>query len=227
MKILQADDHKLFREGVGSLLRSMDSEIEILQSEDYESTERMIDQHPDCDIVLLDLHMPGMNGLNGLRRLVTKFPSKPVIVLSASEHRLDVEYALKIGAAGFVSKSSPTDVLWSAIGLVMAGGIYSPLTSHSGLTGETSASPGHAHGLSQAGACVRSLTRRQLEILKAVATGASNSDIADLLNLSESTVKGHLNAILRILEVDNRVQAINRAYDLGMLPEHYARQSQH
>lgn len=215
MKILQADDHKLFREGVSSLLRSIDENIEILESENFETTEKAITQHPDFDVVLLDLHMPGMNGLSGLRKLVAKYPATPLLVLSASEHRLDVEHALKIGAAGFVPKSSPTDLLWSAINLVLAGGIYSPLNSHSAAADSLPRVAG------------RMLTRRQQEVLEAVATGASNSDIALSLSLSESTVKGHLNAILRLLEVDNRVQAINRALDLGMLPDHYARKIHH
>ncbi len=215
MKILQADDHNLFREGVASLLRRIDNTVEIVESDSFDSTERMIEQHPDCDIVLLDLHMPGMNGLNGLRRLVSKFPATPMVVLSASEQPLDVEHALKIGAAGFVPKSSPTDILVAAIRQVMAGGIYSPLNSPDGLADK------------RRGTADQRLTRRQQEILEAVATGASNSNIAASLSLSESTVKGHLNAILRILKVDNRVQAINRAHDLGMLPDHYARQNHH
>lgn len=211
MKIIQADDHKLFREGVSSLLNRIDDNIETLECEDFESTEKMIEQHPDCDIVLIDLDMPGMRGLNGLRELVTRYPALPVMVLSASEDRLDVDHALKIGAAGFVPKSSPTDILWSAIRLVMAGGIYSPPT------------PQHALTSGRAMSGQQRITPRQTEILESVANGLSNNAIAQSLSLSESTVKGHLNAILKVLEVDNRIQAINRAYDLGILTRHHSR----
>jgi len=211
VKIIQADDHKLFREGVSSLLNRIDDNIETLECEDFESTEKMIEQHPDCDIVLIDLDMPGMRGLNGLRELVTRYPALPVMVLSASEDRLDVDHALKIGAAGFVPKSSPTDILWSAIRLVMAGGIYSPPT------------PQHALTSGRAMSGQQRITPRQTEILESVANGLSNNAIAQSLSLSESTVKGHLNAILKVLEVDNRIQAINRAYDLGILTRHHSR----
>lgn len=211
MKIIQADDHKLFREGVSSLLNRIDDNIETLQCEDFESTEKMLEQHSDCDIVLIDLDMPGMHGLNGLREIVTRYPAIPVMVLSASDDPLDIDHALKIGAAGFVSKSSPTDILWSAIRLVLAGGIYSP--------------PVLQHGLGTEGTRLgqQRITPRQREILESVANGLSNNAIACALNLSESTVKGHLNAILKILNVDNRVQAINRAYDLGILTRHHSR----
>lgn len=207
MKILQADDHKLFRSGVNLLLRSIDNSIEMLESEDFNSTEQILNQHPECDLVLLDLDMPGMNGINGVRHLVEQFPAIPLIILSASEQRLDIEYAKEVGAAGFVPKSSPPDVLCSAIRLVMAGGMYFPPATSNAITA------GRSKYYSSR------ITPRQTQILEAVADGLSNSAIASLLKLSESTVKGHINSIMRILEVDNRVQAINRAYALGVLRE--------
>ena len=209
MKILQADDHALFRDGVKSLLRSRASDITILESRDFESTKVLIDENPDCDVVLLDIEMPGMHGLDGLKRLVQHFPGIPVIVLTASEHRLQVQQALKFGAAGFVPKSSPTDILWSAIRLVVAGGIYAPRCT-----------PDQSSPIRKPSDTPRGLTPRQIEILECVSEGLSNKATALRLSLSESTIKGHMRAILQILRVDNRVQAINRAREIGILSLH-------
>lgn len=205
MKVLQADDHELFRDGIRYLLEGLcDEPLQIVESDDFDGTFEQLRSHPDLDLVLLDLDMPGMLGMVGLRKLVDRFPSVPIVVLSASTQVCDIESSLDIGAAGFVPKSSPSDVLLSALRLVLGGGIYAPRTSARPASGSGTPPP--------------KLTRRQLEILSCIAEGMPNKVIASKLFLSESTVKGHVGALLQALNAGNRVQAINRAREIGQLP---------
>ena len=202
MKILQADDHELFRDGIRYLLKRLDENVDTVASGDFSDTATAINDNPDLDLVLLDLDMPGMNGLDGLKRIVQTYPSLPIVVLSASDNPGDIDYALEIGAAGFVPKSSPADIMLSALKLVLAGGIYAPRINRS----------------KAPKSCERnSLTERQIQILNGIAQGLSNKGIAEKLFLSESTVKGHIRIILQILHVENRVQAINKARQLGVI----------
>ena len=207
MKVLQADDHELFRDGVRYILEGLSDEpLQIVESDDFDGTFEQLRSHQDLDLVLLDLNMPGMLGMVGLRKLVDRFPSVPIVVLSASTQACDIESSLDIGAAGFVPKSSPSDVLLSALRLVLGGGIYAPRTSGRLASGSGVVTP------------PPKLTRRQLEILSCIAEGMPNKVIASKLFLSESTVKGHVRSLLQALNAGNRVQAINRARETGQLP---------
>lgn len=206
MKILQADDHELFRDGIRYILaRLNEEEPQIVESHDYQSTVLQLRDNPDLDLVLLDLDMPGMQGTAGLRKITERFPTIPIVVLSGSERALDIDTSLDYGASGFVPKSSPSEVLLAALKLVLAGGIYAPRTTRAPIS--TDESPDSAS----------LLTRRQMEILSCIAEGMSNKAIAKRLFLSESTIKGHVRGLLQALEVGNRVQAINKARELGHL----------
>lgn len=206
MKILQADDHPLFRDGIRHLLAELsDERIDVVESFDFASTIQRLEENDDIDLVLLDLGMPGMETTRGLRRLVEMFPSIPFVVLSASDRAQDIDSSLAFGAAGFVPKSSPSRILLAALKLVLEGGTYAPRTGRragtAGWPNESAIVP----------------TRRQLEILRCIAEGMPNKAIARQLCLAESTIKGHVGGLLQILDVDNRVQAINKARELGYL----------
>lgn len=206
MKILQADDHELFRDGVRYILARLDKDKPlIVESHDYQSTILKLRDNPDLDLVLLDLDMPGMQGTEGLRKITERFPTIPVVVLSGSERAHDIDESLDYGASGFVPKSSPSEVLLAALKLVLAGGIYAPRAVRTQIPTEESRGSG------------RPLTRRQMEILSCIAEGMSNKVIAKRLFLSESTIKGHVRGLLQVLGVGNRVQAINKARELGHL----------
>lgn len=207
MKILQADDHALFRDGVRYILARLCAEPpEILESADFRGTLDQMSHHRDLDLVLLDLRMPGMQGMLGLTRLVERFPAASIVILSASESQADIEASLDAGAVGFVPKSSPSSVLLAALNLVLAGGVYAPRSTVRHLRPERVRNGLSAHP-----------TTRQHEIVSCIAEGMSNKAIANQLFLAESTIKGHVRGLLQVLDARNRVQAINKARELGFL----------
>ena len=201
MKILVADDHALFREGLGYVLRGLGEPVETLHAHDGAAALELAEAHPDLDLVLLDLAMPGIDGLAGLRLLRARYPAMPVVILSGSEEPADVRLALDAGALGFISKSSSADVMLSALRLVLSGGLYVPpsyLERTQGMAVPIAASSVDSLGL----------TPRQLDVLRLLGRGHSNKEIARILELAEGTVKLHISAILRTLGVHNRTRAV-------------------
>jgi DNA-binding NarL/FixJ family response regulator len=159
----------------------------------------------EVDLALLDLYMPGMSGVDGVIRFRAAFPEIPLVVLSASELAEDIHRLLAAGALGYVTKSSPSEVILGALRLVLAGGVYIPpsvLEQHSGGDSDPSR-PGP-------------LTARQVEVLRELAKGQSNKQIAKALEVTEGTVKIHLAAIFRILKVNNRTEAVLVAQKMGL-----------
>lgn len=197
MKVLVADDHSLFREGLQHVLAEFDDTLEILQEADCKGALDTAAAHPDLDLVLLDLNMPGMNGLDALERFCSRFPALPVVILSASKRRADMRRALDLGAMGFVPKDVTGRQMIQALQLVLAGSVYVPpaLVRNPG--------PKQAQ-----------LTERQSEVLKLLVQGQSNKEIARDLDLAEATVKMHITAIMKLLQVSNRTQAVLAAQRL-------------
>lgn len=196
MKAILADDHALFRDGFALLLKQLDAKAEVLEASSFDEAVQQAEQHPDADLLLLDLLMPGMNGVESVHQVLDRHPGMPVVILSASESRPQVEALLEAGVAGFIPKSSSSQVMFSAIGLVLSGGVYIPpqLLGAGGTT------------VSDDSVLAR-LTDRQREVLRLVADGRTNKQICRELDLSEGTVKVHLNAIYRVLGVANRTEA--------------------
>src|SRR6476660_2562033 len=126
VKILVVDDHPMIREALGTVLRQLDPGIQVLQAGNCEDAFAVAMREPDLTLVLMDLMLPGMNGLVGLRTLREKHPGVPVVVLSASENPDDVMRAIELGAMGFIPKSQSNHVMLSALRLVLAGGVYLP-----------------------------------------------------------------------------------------------------
>ena len=207
MKIILADDHPLFRDGFALLLRQIEPGALVLEASDLYAAQALAAKHSDVDLVLLDLEMPGMDGGQGLERLLAQHPSLPVVVLSAHDGQESVQTVLKAGAAGFIPKASTTQVMLSAIRLVLSGGVYLP---------PQMIAPPHPQ---QAQANVSELTARQLDILRLLAKGLSNKQICRDLNLSEGTVKSHILAVYRVLLVNNRTEAAMAAKRLGLLDQ--------
>ncbi|MFD2176486.1 response regulator [Veronia pacifica] len=206
-KFLVADDHPLFRDALVSVIRSRFQDAEILQSDEIDQTLAMAESHADIDLILLDLNMPGMAGLKGLLELRNHYPLHPVAIISAETNRQIILQTITYGAAGFISKSAAREQMADAIEQILAGHIFlpadiirasdhhcSPPTSRN----DTGFSPEMLH----------TLTRRQLLVLKSMAQGSANKKIAYDLNISETTVKSHVSAILRKLGVHNRIQAV-------------------
>lgn len=208
--ILVADDHPLFREAITRVIATGFSNSTLYETEDLESTLALARNNDALDLVLLDLNMPGMNGLGGLVELRNELPALPVVIISAEEDKQVILQAVTYGAMGFITKSSPRDKMLNAITQVLEGNIYLPSdimcdnSTPKRMTQEVSITPDQ----------IETLTRKQLQVLEHMTRGESNKMIAYHLNIAETTVKAHVSAILRKLGVNNRVQAILSASDI-------------
>lgn len=216
MRILLADDHSLFREGLLHVLKELGTDPDVVQAADYPSAIETAARNPDLDLALLDLNMPGMDPVVGVRTFRSRFPLLPVIVLSASESAEDVKHALDSGVLGYIPKSSTASVMLSAIKLVLAGGVYLPslLLGHEVYPGETQA-PIRTTGQGQKGN-TRGLTERQMQVLALLTEGMPNKVIARTLDITEGTVKIHLVAIFQALGVKNRTEAVIAAQEMDL-----------
>jgi DNA-binding NarL/FixJ family response regulator len=213
MKILVVDDHPLILEALKQVLRDLQPEIDVLEARDAAQAVDQAASHPDLSLILLDLTLPKTHGLELLPELRSRWPDVPVVVLSATEDRDTVLRAINDGAMGFIPKTSRTEVLIAALRLVFSGGVYLP----------PSAFAATSHGVSEPRptAAVRSpreagLTERQAQVLALLVQGKSNKLICRALDLAEGTVKIHVTAILRALNVSNRTEALVAVSRMGL-----------
>lgn len=219
LKILIADDHPLYRQGLVRLVSDLDTDVETVEAGDFPEAVRLAREDGPFDLTLTDLRMPGMDQFPGLRALRDATGSKPLVVVSGFETRSNLERALEIGAQGFLPKSAPPSVMLNALRLVLLGEIYVPpslFSSDARPTETASASLDSARFAMEIRANVEMLTQRQMGVLALIGLGLSNREIAERLNISEGTVKVHVGAILKTLGVSNRTQAALLATDMGI-----------
>jgi len=211
MKVLVVDDHSIVRQGLAALLRQEGADTQVVHAADRLEGLAMIEAHSDLDAVLLDLNMPGGDGMVAIGDFGRRRPTLPVIILSSSEDPGDVRRALSLGALGYVPKSASPETLLSAVRLVLSGAIYvPPLVLDGPPAPDVAAASGERAG---------ALTPRQVEVLQELAKGLSNKEIGLMFNLSEKTVKAHVGAIFRSLNVVNRTQAANAARAANLIPQ--------
>jgi DNA-binding NarL/FixJ family response regulator len=214
MKILVVDDHVLIRQAMHGMLRKLRRDVVVLEAPNSQKAMQVIAEHPDVGLILLDLSLPDRDGFEVLADLREHFPAIAVVVVSAIHDPGNVRKALDLGALGYIPKSAQGDVILGALRLVISGGIYVPpeiLTR--------SATPAAIEN-SQYGSVSNSsnymgLTDRQLEVLGLMMQGKSNKTICRILELAEPTVKNHVTAILKTLNVSNRTEAVVAATNLG------------
>ena len=209
MKILLADDHALFRDGMHFVLKRLDDKAQILDVGNFHDAIKAAGNHPDIDLVLLDLNMPGSDGTDSIKLFHSSFPEMSVVVVSGTDQREDIQKVLNNGASGFISKMSSGKEMVEALRLVLAGGVYLP-------------PPLLQHALGQIKEDKRSrrtnefgFTGRQMEVLKHIALGLSNRDIGTTIGMAEGTVKIHVSAIFNLLRVNKRMDAVSEAQRLG------------
>ena len=211
-QVLIADDHPLFREAIARVIDDGFPGSTLLEASDLDTALAMAGRHDDLDLVLLDLNMPGMQGLGGLVRLRNLFPTLPAVIVSAEEEKRVILQTITYGAVGFITKSTPRKQMIQALEQVLAGSIYLPADIiRAGAGDEGAASRREPDDLSEV---LATLTRKQLQVFERMSRGESNKVIAYQLNIAESTVKAHVSAILRKLGATNRVQAILSAGDI-------------
>ncbi|QEW07958.1 response regulator transcription factor [Nitrincola iocasae] len=211
IKLLIADDHPLFREALINVINAALCDPKIIEAGTLDDALVLAQAHEDMDLILLDINMPGMHGLEGLSALRREAPTIPVVIISAEEDKQTVLKALDQGAAGFIAKSAARDEMATALQQILQGEVYLPAS----IMRKTQESPLPAQTRpSLSMELLFSLTRRQLLVLERMVKGESNKQIATHLNIAETTVKAHVSAILAKLGVNNRVQAILAANDL-------------
>lgn len=199
MKILVVDDHALVRAGLCQVLQGLaaDEVTEVIEAADCARAFELAASHPDLDLVLLDYHLPDMNGLAALSIFGERHPELPVVILSGSANPSIAQRVLAQGAAGFVTKSGLSDELLHALRQVLSGEVYSPAEFRPAPNTESTSSDIKAPVF----------TPRQLEVLQLLLGGCSNRDISEQLSLSDETVKNHVSSILRGFGVKTRTQA--------------------
>lgn len=207
MKILIADDHELFREALRQAVLQLGDAVTILEAHDWQTALLLGKQNPDFSLALIDLTMPGMDAFYGLEVFVRSAQTVPVVIISASESVSDMQRVFDAGAMGFIAKSETTSVLLSALRLVLSGGLYIPRKL---IQQRASLQPELNNKLYPYG-----LTPRQSEVLKAMMQGKSNKEIAGEFKLSVVTVKVHVSAIFKTLNVHGRLQAIQLIQNLA------------
>ncbi|MGF1911581.1 response regulator transcription factor [Vibrio kasasachensis] len=195
--IIIADDHPLFRNALFQSIHMAISGANLLEADSLEALLALLEKEPDPDLLLLDLKMPGANGMSGLIHLRAEHPDLPIVVVSASEEPSVVTQVKSHGAFGFIPKSSDMRELISALNQVLGGEPFFP----EGSITNNAACTDLAEKIS-------SLTPQQYKVLGMLSDGLLNKQIAYELHVSEATIKAHMTAIFRKLGVKNRTQAV-------------------
>jgi DNA-binding NarL/FixJ family response regulator len=200
MRVLIADDHDLVRDMLAMLLQSY-GDVEISTAADLQQACALIDSQERFDLIMLDLNMPGMNGLAGLRHAMDMHGGQRVALLSGTATREIAQEALEMGAAGFVPKTLPAKSMINAVKFMTMGEQFVPIEFL------TAQSVPEAHPLAD------KLTPRELQMLKGLTEGKSNKEIARDFEISEPTVKLHMKTLYRKLDASNRTQAAMIAHE--------------
>lgn len=214
MKILLVDHHELFRNGLHYMLRKLPGGVdELLEAADWQKGLQCVEQHPDLDMVLLEIRSHGCRGVSSVKLFRERYPHIPLVVVSGDEDTQIIAKVLHHGASGFVGKSAPETQLLSALKLVSAGDIFVPPQMLKPAPDPKT----------------YCLTRRQIQMLGCLTEGLSNKEISRKFGLAEGTVKVHVAAVYQALRVRNRREAVGVAFQIGMgfkpTAENYKRQS--
>ncbi len=206
--LLIADDHPLFREALKGAVQRVIPGVQLMEADSVEALYALAEQHPDADLVLMDLNMPGAQGFNALVHLRSLHPQLPIVVVSAREEPTVMRRALDHGAFGFIPKSADSDTIGHALGTILDGERWAPAEAHN--------VPPTPNEEREVGQRLRELTPQQFRVLQMLGAGRLNKQIAYDLGVSEATIKAHVTAILRKLGVTNRTQAVLMAGKLAI-----------
>jgi DNA-binding NarL/FixJ family response regulator len=211
VKVLVVDDHILIQEALRGVLRGLAADADVVTASDYREAISQLAENPDVQLIVLDLGLPDRDGFEVLVELREQYPSVAVVVLSAHHTRTNIAKALELGAAGFIPKRAPREVLVNAFNLVLAGSVYIPPEIMASTNSSTI--PSMERTSSTAGV---SLTQRQRQVLALMMQGKTNKAICRHLRVAEPTVKNHVTAIFKALNVSNRTEAVIAAGTLNL-----------
>ncbi|MEL7048464.1 MAG: response regulator transcription factor [Pseudomonadota bacterium] len=194
------DDHPLFRGALNQALSASLDEAEITEASSLDELNALLAEKKDIDLILLDLAMPGVQGLSGLLYLRAQHPEIPVVIVSAREDAGTIRRCIEFGASGFVPKSQPIEDIRTAVKSVLDGEVWTPadIDLSQAADDETTDLLGR----------LSTLTPQQVRVLMMLSEGLLNKQIAYKLSVSEATIKAHVSAILQKLGVDSRTQAV-------------------
>ncbi len=204
-----ADDHPMVREALSLALRNAFSGASVTQAASFEEASAAIAAQPETELVILDLDMPGMQGLAGVAALRSLYPTAPLVIVSATRNPAAMRQAVEMGAAGFIPKSAPMDQIVASVRAAMAGEVVLPAGAGDGVL------PSQDVDLAARAA---SLTPQQHRVFALMAEGKPNKIIAFDMQIGEATVKAHVTEILRKMGVHSRSQAIVLAQRLALEP---------
>lgn len=231
MKIIIADDHTLFRDALVQYIERAESSIQIHVTKDFFDAYTALEESQDFDLVLLDLCMPGMEGMNGLRKICTEFPHIKVALMSGVAEAEDVKEAIDIGACGYFPKTLSGKALLKAIQNVLNGEKFIPVDDDDEVMPSYYGAPKRANfgygGMMESQSQMQgqlqrpqddfNLTPREKEVLGFLANGSSNKEIANALGLQIVTVKLHVRGVCKKLDASNRTQAALKATQMGLV----------
>lgn len=201
-RVAIADDHPLFRSALNGALQELNEPCTVVEAESLEQAITCITEF-DVDLLLLDLKMPGNDGLMGLMRIRAEFPHLAVVVVSASEDAGIIQHIKSLGASGFIPKSSSIDIITQGIESVFAGNLVFPdvMLSEANPTADK----------------LKLLTPKQFRVLQLIAQGALNKQIGYMLDIKETTVKSHISDIFKKLGINNRTQAALIVQEMSLI----------
>ncbi len=208
MHVLLVDDHEMFRQGMRFLLTDLNDDIDFTDAGTCEEALGVLN-NAEIDLALLDLNMPGTDGINALQKIREAHPGVQIAVLSGMEDPDLIRDAIDQGASGFVPKASSSEVLVAALKLILAGGVYLPQAALNAAPDRAAVEDSPRTDL---------LSERQTDVLLKAIQGKPNKVIAREMNIAEGTVKTHLSAAFKALGVHNRTEAVFAAAKLGLRP---------
>lgn len=211
VKILLADDHVLFREGLKLILKKFDQSVDLIEADSFDEALKVAEASSALDLVLLDLKMPGIEGMEGLAAMRARTGDTPVVIISGAYAQSDIKRAFDHGAAGFIPKTMQSRAMMSAIDLVLSGERFVPslaFVDQEGLEAAKAPQSAPENPFS-------SLTAREHDVLKLLVQGLSNRQIAQELRLKEVSIRARLTNVFRKLGVKNRMQAASLAIRRG------------
>ncbi len=206
MHVIIADDHILFRDGLGKIINTLDADIRLYEAGNIDEVFTLLDRPIFFSLILLDLDMPGMKGIETIQKIKSKVENPIVIVSGLLDTNL-IKQFFKEGIAGFIPKTMKSEVMLGALKLILSGGVYMPESLFAQNDEEELEGIGHVK-----------ITKRQRDVLQEVAKGSSNREVAETLSISEYTVRIHVISLLKAFDARNRTHLVVLAREKGFLP---------